>query len=222
MERTMRADEKEKLLKEIEKTEDAEATRSMYFRVGKTAHKAITELAAISGVNKSEVVRKLVTRGLTGNDIEIAKESHTVKLDWLVRESKRRRKDDDDLKTSINAIRERIDWIESSELETSKMFRKLLLEMYSILLAVFWAEKNSLEKLIKLAATTHKELQFPEDTSTLTMAGLLTNCAKDLDGLARFHNLKIGSEFGDMSYSQRKAELMRNFVSNQQEKREEK
>lgn len=162
-----------------------------------------------------------MTRGLTGNDIEIAKESHTVKLDWLVRERKRRRKDDEDLKTSINAIRERIDWIESSELETSKTSRKLLLEMYSILLAVFWAEKNSLEKLIKLTATTHKELQYPEDTSVLTMAGLLATCVKDLDGLARFHNLKIGSEFGDVSYSQRKAELMQNFISNQQKKREE-
>lgn len=77
----------------------------MYFRAGKTAHKAITELAAISGVNKSEVVRKLVTRGLTGNDIEIAKEGHTVKLDWLVRESKRRRNDDEDLRNSLKLAR---------------------------------------------------------------------------------------------------------------------
>jgi hypothetical protein len=137
MERRMRADEREKLLKEIEKKEEAEATRSMYFRVGKTAHKAITELAAISGANKSEIVRKLVTRALTGKDIEIAKESHSVKLDWLVRESKRKRIDGDALKKSIDDIRERIDWIESSELESSNTFRKLLLEMYCILLAVF-------------------------------------------------------------------------------------
>jgi len=215
----MRADEREKLLKEIEEKEKAEATRSMYFRVGKTAHKAITELAAISGANKSEVVRKLVTRGLTGKDIEIAKESHSVKLDWLVRESKRKRIDADALKTSIDEIRERIDWIESSELETSKTFRKLLLEMYSILLAVFWAEEQSLEKLIKLAASTHNELQHPGDISALNMASLLDICVNDLDGLAQFHSLKIGPAFGDKSYSSTKVEHIRKAIADQQRKR---
>ena len=217
----MRADEKEKLLKEIEKTEDAEATRSMYFRVGKTAHKAITELAAISGVNKSEVVRKLVTRGLTGNDIEIAKESHTVKLDWLVRESKRRRKDDDDLRASINAIRERIDWIESSEIETTKTFRKLLLEMYSVLLAVFWAERQSMSKLIKLGASSFDELQHPDDKASLDMAGLLSSSVKDLDNFARFHNLKIGPAFGDEIFNGTKVEAIRNVTADRQKKRAE-
>lgn len=217
----MRADEKEKLLKEIEKTEDSEATRSMYFRVGKTAHKAITELAAISGVNKSEVVRKLVTRGLTGNDIEIAKESHTVKLDWLVREGKRRRKDDEDLKTPINAIRERIDWIESSELETSQTFRTLLLEMYSVLLAVFWAERQSMSKLIKLTSSSFHDLKNPDDTASLEMANLLSSSVKDLDNLARFHNLKIGQTFGDELYNWTKVERLRNFVADNRRKRAE-
>ncbi|HQU90649.1 MAG TPA: hypothetical protein PLK77_00050 [Pyrinomonadaceae bacterium] len=217
----MRADEKEKLLKEIEKTEDAEATRSMYFRVGKTAHKAITELAAISGVNKSEVVRKLVTRGLTGNDIEIAKESHTVKLDWLVRESKRRRKDDEDLKTSINAIRERIDWIESSELETSQTFRTLLLEMYSVLLSIFWAERQSMSKLIKLTASSFHDVKNPDDTASLEMANMLSSSVKDLDNLARFHNLKIGPTFGDELYNGTRVERLRNFVADSRRKRAE-
>jgi hypothetical protein len=206
MERTMRADEKEKLLKEIEKTEDAEATRSMYFRVGKTAHKAITELAAISGVNKSEVVRKLVTRGLTGNDIEIAKESHTVKLDWLVRESKRRRKDDEDLKTSINVIRERIDWIESSELETSKATQALLMEIYCLVLTLFFAEKHSLSKLTRLAGTTYEEINHSEDFAKLAMARLLSVSVDDLDSLAMFHDLKIGSAFGGKSYAAKRAD----------------
>lgn len=217
----MRGDEREKLLKEIEKTEDAEATRSMYFRVGKTAHKAITELAAISGVNKSEVVRKLVTRGLTGNDVEIAKESHTVKLDWLVRESKRRRKDDEDLKTSINAIRERIDWIESSELETSQTFRTLLLEMYSVLLAVFWAEHQSISKLIKLTPSSFHDLKNPDEIACLEMADLLSSSVKDLDNLARFHNLKIGHTFGDELYNGTKAETLRNVVAENRRKRAE-
>ncbi|MGD9561201.1 MAG: hypothetical protein AB7F88_04240 [Pyrinomonadaceae bacterium] len=217
----MRADEREKLLKEIEKTEDVEATRSMYIRVGKTAHKAITELAAISGVNKSEVARKLVTRGLTGNDIEIAKESHTVKLDWLVRESKRRRKDDDDLKASINAIRERIDWIESSELEITKIFRKLLLEIYSVLLAVFWAERQSLSKLIKLGASSFDELQHPDDKASMDMASLLSCSVKDLDNLARFHSLKIGPAFGDEIYNGTKVEAIHNVVADQRKRRVE-
>lgn len=159
----MRADEREKLLKEIEKKEEAEATRSMYFRVGKTAHKAITELAAISGANKAEIVRKLVTKGLTGKDFEIGQEGQSVKLDWLVRASKRNQVDVDALKKAIDDIRERLDWIKNSELEASNTFRKLLLEMYCILLAVFWAEKQSLSKLVKLAASSFDELQHPDD-----------------------------------------------------------
>lgn len=217
----MRADEREKLLREIEKKEEAEATRSMYVRVGKTAHKAITELAAISGTNKSEVVRKLVTRGLTGKDIEIAKESHSVKLDWLVRESKRKRIDADALKKSIDDIRERIDWIESSELEASNTFRKLLLEMYCILLAVFWAEKQSLSKLVKLAASSFDEIQHPDDIASLDMTSLLSSSVKDLDNLARFHGLKIGPSFGDKNYNGMKVEPIREFVADQQKKRDE-
>ena len=208
----MRADEKEKLLKEIEKTEDAEATRSMYFRVGKTAHKAITELAAISGVNKSEVVRKLVTRGLTGNDIEIAKESHTVKLDWLVRESKRTRKDDEDLKNSINAIRERIDWIESSELETSKTVRTLLVEIYCLVLTLFFAEIQSLSRVVKLSGKSFDELTRSDDIASLGMANFLSISIDDLDSLAKFHDLKIGRDFGGKYYSARKVERIRKRV----------
>lgn len=211
----MRADEKEKLLKEIEKTEDSEATRSMYFRVGKTAHKAITELAAISGVNKSEVVRKLVTRGLTGNDIEIAKESHTVKLDWLVRESKRRRKDDEDLKTSINAIRERIDWIESSDLETSKAVQALLGEIYCLVLTLFFAEKHLLSKLTRLAGTTHEEIHHSEGFAKLVMARLLSVSVDDLESLAMFHDLKIGRAFGGKSYAARMADRIERSMGEQ-------
>lgn len=208
----MRADEKEKLLKEIEKKEDAEATRPMYFRVGKTAHKAITELATISGVNKSEVVRKLVTRGLTGNDIEIAKESHSVKLDWLVREGKRRRKDDDDLKTAIDAIRERIDWIESSERQTSKTVQTLLVEIYCLVVALFFAENHSLSKLIKLAGTTFDEMTRSEDIANLGMAKFLSVSVDDLDGLAMFHDLKIGRASGRKNYSVKKVERIRKRV----------
>lgn len=217
----MRADEREKLLKELEAKDDVEATRSMYFRVGKTAHKAITELAAISGSNKSEVVRKLVMRGLTGKDIEIAKESHSVKLDWLVRESKRKRIDADALTKSINEIRERIDWIENSELETSNTFRKLLLEMYCVLLAVFWAEKQSLSKLVKLAATSFDELKHPDDIAALDMASLLSTSVKDLENLARFHDIKIGPAFGDKNYNGMKVESIRKFIADQQKKRSE-
>lgn len=217
----MRADEKEKLLKEIEKKEDAEATRSMYFRVGKTAYKAITELAAISGANKSEVVRKLVTRGLTGKDIEIAKESHSVKLDWLVRVSKQDRVDIDGLKRSVEDIRGRFDRIESSELETSNTVRKLLVEIYCILLAVFWAENHSLSKLVKLAGTKFDELQHPDEIAVLDMADILSSSVKDLDNMARFHNLKIGPASGDKNYSGTKVETIRRFVAEQRNKRAE-
>lgn len=217
----MRADEREKLLKEIEKKEEAEATRSIYFRVGKTAHKAITELAAISGANKSEIVRKLVTKGLTGKDFEIGQESQSVKLDWLVRASKRNQVDTDGLKKSIDDIRERLDRIENSELETSNTFRKLLLEMYCILLAVFWAEKQSLSKLVKLAASSFEELQHPDDIAALDMANSLSSSVKDLDNLARFHDIKIGPAFGDKNYNGLKVEAIRKFVADQQKKRSE-
>jgi len=209
----MRADEREKLRKEIEKKEEAEATRSMYFRVGKAAHKAITELAAISGVNKSEIVRKLVARGLTGKDIEIAKESHSVKLDWLVRESKRKRIDADALKKSIDDIRERLDWIENSELETSNTVQKLLVETYCLVLAVFWAENHSLSKLVKLAATTFDEQTRSSDIANLGMANFLSSSLDDLDGLAKFHNLKIGRVFGDKNYTGTKIESIRKVVA---------
>jgi hypothetical protein len=217
----MRADEREKLLKEIEKKEDVEATRSMYFRVGKTAHKAITELAAISGANKSEVVRKLVTRGLTGKDIEIAKESHSVKLDWLVRESKRIRIDADALKKSIDSIRERIDWIERSELEASRAVQNLLVEIYCLVLAVFWAEKRSLSKLVKLVGTTFDEIQHSEEIASLEMANFLSDSVKDLDSLSRFHLLKVGPAFGAKNYNGLKADLIRNFVAEQRKKKGE-
>jgi len=215
----MRADEREKLLKEIEKKEDVEATRSMYFRVGKTAHKAITELAAISGANKSEIVRKLITKGLTGKDFEIGQESQSVKLDWLVRASKRNQVDVDALKKSIDEIRERLDSIKSSEAEASNTFRKLLLEMYCILFAVFWAEKQSLSKLVKLAASSFDEIQHPDDIAALDMASHLSSSVKDLDNLARFHGLKIGPAFGDKNYNGMKVEPIREFVADQQKKR---
>ena len=215
----MRADEREKLLKEIEKKEEAEATRSMYFRVGKTAHKAITELAAISGANKSEVVRKLVTRGLTGKDIEIGKESHSVKLDWLVRESKRNQHDVDVLARGIKDIRQRFDWVDIKTSETSNTVQKLLVEIYCLLLAVFCAENQSLSKLVKLAATTFDEHTHSDDIANLRMAKYLSFSLDDLDSLAKFHNLKIGRAFGDKNYTGNKIELIRKAVDERTEKK---
>lgn len=181
----MRADEKEKLLKEIEKAEDAEATRSMYFRVGKTAHKAITELAAISGVNKSEVVRKLVTRGLTGNDIEIAKESHTVKLDWLLREGKRNKADISVLVKGMNDIRARLDQMDIDHGNTTK----LLIEIYGFLMLVVTMSKTSMTKLSRLSPEGEAESQYPEIFVDKQIVDLLANAVYDLDDLGRFHDL---------------------------------
>lgn len=205
----MRADEREKLLREIEIKEEPGPTRSMYFRVGKTADKAITELAAISGVNKSEVIRKLVTRGLTGRDIEIAKESHSVKLDWLVRESKRKRIDAVGMQKSIDEIRERIDWIESSELETSKTVEKLLVEIYCLVLTLFFAENQSLSKLVALTGTTFNEKTRSGDIADLVMAKFLSAAVNDLDYLGRFHGLKIGRASGDKSFAAARAKLIK-------------
>lgn len=183
----MRADEKEKLLKEIEKKDDPEATRSMYFRVGKTAHKAITELAAVSGVNKSEVVRKLVTRGLTGNDIEIAKESHTVKLDWLVREGKRNKVDVDALTKSMKDAGERLDdlGIDTGNIKT------LLFEIYGLLMLNAMLSKSFLIRMVRLAPINEAESKHPEIFADKQAFDLLRNAVYDLDELARFHDLSF-------------------------------
>lgn len=186
----MRADEREKLLKEIEKKEDAEATRSMYFRVGKTAHKAITELAAISGANKSEVVRKLVTRGLTGNDIEIAKESHTVKLDWLVRENKRNKVDVNALTEAVKNIRVRLEDLDTD----AGNIEKLLTEIYGLLMLDVRLSKSSLIKLIRSAPRDEAESNHPELFADMEIFDRLRDAVNDLDELARFHDLTFGKE----------------------------
>lgn len=69
------------------------------------------------------------------------------------------------------------------------------------LLSVFWAEKQSLSKLIRLAASSFDELQHPDDIAALDMASLLSSSVKDLDNLARFHDIKIGPAYGDKNYT---------------------
>ncbi|MBV6494957.1 MAG: hypothetical protein DYH05_03975 [Acidobacteria bacterium ACB1] len=96
-----------------------------------------------------------------------------------------------------------------------------MLEIYSVLLAVFWAERQSMSKLIKLTTSSFDELQHPDDKAYLDMGTLPASSVEDLDKLARFHDLKIGSGFGDKSYNGTKAELIRNVIADQRKKRAE-
>ena len=207
----MRADEREKLLKEIEKKEHAETTRSMYFRVGKSAYKAITELAAISGTNKSEIVRKLVTKGLTGRDIEIGQETQSVKLDWLVKESKRNRVDIDALKEGIKVLREQL---ESAEIHAGNT-EKVLAEIYCLLMMDTTLSKSSLIRLIRLTARNPAESEYPDLFADRELFDHIPNAVSDLDEMARFHDINIGSKFGDAIYLGSKSEKIRKRINDQ-------
>lgn len=202
----MRADEREKLLKEIEKTEAAEATRSMYCRIGKSAYRTITEMAEISGTKKSEVVRKLVMRGLTGKDIEVAKESVYVKLDWLLRQSKRNQPDMDALFKGVKDIRERLEGIEHQPIETPGIANKLLVEIYCLLSAIFYSQTQSLSRLIKVTSQSFKDIKNSEEIAHLETALYIANALSDLDNLASFHKLKIGRAAGDKNFTGTKVE----------------
>jgi hypothetical protein len=205
----MRADEKEKLLKEIDIKEEAQGTRSMYFRIGKSAYKTISELAEISGSNKSDVVRKLVTRALTGKEIEIGKETQSVKLDWLVRDSKRNKLDIDALKKGVEDIRKRLETIDSSASETTDKFQTLLVEIYCLLYVIFSAENQSLSRLIELTAKTVDEHTYSIDIANLGMARFMAGSLRDLEGLAKFHKLKIGGA----NYTAAKIEVIEKHVA---------
>lgn len=217
----MRADDRQKLLKEIETTEEPQPTRSMYFRIGKSIYKTITELADISGANKSDIVRKLVTRGLTGKDIEIGKESQTVKLDWLVRESKRNKLDLDALRKDLKGVREVIGNIERSgskniekaDGESAEISRKLLAEIYCLLSAVFYSHQQVLSRLIQLTSKSFDEIQNSSDVASLEMARHLSVSLNDLDNLAKMHGLKIGRAFGDRNYGGVKAEIIQKHLA---------
>ena len=202
----MRADELEKLLKEIEIKDDEQATRSMYCRIGKSAYKTITEMAEISGTKKSEVVRKLVMRGLTGKDIEVAKESVYVKLDWLLRQTKRNQPEMDALFKGVKDIRERVESIENRPVETPEITNKLLIEIYCLLSAIFYSQTQSLSRLIKVTSQSFKDIKNSEEIACLETALYIANALSDLDNLASFHKLKIGQAAGDKNYTGTKVE----------------
>lgn len=213
----MRADELEKLLREIEIKDDEQATRSMYCRIGKSAYKTITELAEVSGTKKSEVVRKLVMRGLTGKDIEVAKESVYVKLDWLLRQSKRNQPDMDALFKGVKDIRERLESIENQPVETPEITNKLQVEIYCLLSAIFYSQTQSLSRLIKLTSQSFKDIKNSEEIAYLEMALYIANALSDLDNLASFHKLKIGRAAVDKNFTGTKVESIYRKVAGKAE-----
>ena len=202
----MRADELEKLLREIEIKDAEQATRSMYCRIGKSAYKTITELAEISGTKKSEVVRKLVMRGLTGKDIEVAKESLYVKLDWLLRQSKRNQPDMDALFKGVKDIRERLESIEKRPAETPDITNKLLVEIYCLLSAIFYSQIQSSSRLIRLTSSHLKDIKNSEEIAYLETALHIANALSDLGNLVSFHKLKIGQAAGEKNFTGTKVE----------------
>ena len=217
----MRADDREKLLKELEIKDDAEPTRSMYFRVGKSAYKTIAQLAELSGAKKSDVVRKLVTRALTGKDIEIGGESQSVKLNWLVRESKRNGHDADVIKKGIADIRERLESKETAARKISDNSEKLLTEIYCMVVAISLVQKYSLVKLIESSPMNVTERDHSREIASLALTKSIALSLNDLDRLATFYDLKIGPRAGHKTYVGTKIEVTHNAVDERPKKTDE-
>ena len=186
----MREREREKVITKIKRISGGSYGGALYFRPFSGDDKAIEQIAATTGETKSAVLQKLVRCALTGDGIKIGDDQTGEKLDWLIRNERRR--------VAIESpVAERLDRLEEFARETEERIEAisentiaslaLAREIFCMTDVCVSYLNQIFTKLLEFLSPLEIERLKSSDFANRNILALIEHSLSDLEGCAEHH-----------------------------------
>lgn len=191
----MREREREKVISRISGIDADSYGEALYFRPFSGDDKAIEQIAVSTGEKKSAVLQKLVRCALTGESVKIGGDETAEKLDWLIRNERRRAAVDgpiserlDRLEEFAREAEERLEAVSENTLASLALAREIFC-MTDVCVSYL---NQIFTKLLEFLSPLEIERLKSADFANRNILALIEHSLSDLDRCTEHHRLDIG------------------------------
>lgn len=188
----MREREREKVIKKIDGISARSFGGALYFRPFSGDDKAIEQIAASTGESKSAVLQKLVRCALTGENVKIGEDETEEKLDWLIRNERRRSAVEGPVAERLARLEEfareteeRLDVLSENALASLALAREIFC-MTDVCVSYL---NQIFTKLLEFLSPLEIERRKSSDFANRNILALIEHSLSDLEGFAEHHRM---------------------------------
>lgn len=188
----MREREREKVIAKIDRIIGGSYGGALYFRPFSGDDKAIEQIAATTGESKSAVLQKLVRCALTGDVIKIGEDQTGEKLDWLIRNERRRAAVEGPVAERLERLEEfareaeeRIEAISENTIASLALAREIFC-MTDVCVSYL---NQIFTKLLEFLSPLEIERLKSSDFANRNILALIEHSLSDLEGCSEHHQI---------------------------------
>ncbi len=216
MRTVVRKRERDIIVGRIDEVPDSKPGLPICIRPFLSDDKKLDEIVKETGEGKSALVRRMIRFALSDKRESFAADRCQGKLEWLIKDG--RKKDDvsSDMGRKLDDILERIGGLESeirTVAEISHQVPIFLREIYCMTSILISSQNLSFTRLLEFASPDSKEREQAVLIAAAAMANQIGQAVKDLNKFAVFHNIRSDDDASEDLYLLTKIKVIKDLIN---------